>query len=131
MPDLMPAPGSTATSAPSPIIFLTVSGTAATRGSPASVSAITATFMIPPTAAAYVRLAGNRFGAGNATSGQEIRHQDDDRDHDRHDDFHQCDEILVRLFVSGVIVARRCRVFDLAVIGHTIVSKHRTRCGRT
>ena len=33
MPDLTPAPGSTATSAPSPIIFLTVSGVAATRGS--------------------------------------------------------------------------------------------------
>ena len=52
-------------------------------------------------------------------------------DHDRHDDFHQCDEILVGLFVSGVIVALCGRVFDLAVIGHTIVSKRRTRCGRT
>ena len=50
---------------------------------------------------------------------------------DRHDDFHQGDEIPVRLFVRGVIVARRSRVFDLAVIGHTIVSKHRTRRGRT
>jgi hypothetical protein len=33
------------------MIFLTVSGVAATRGSPASTSAATATFMVPPTAA--------------------------------------------------------------------------------
>jgi hypothetical protein len=45
MPDFTPAPGSTATSAPSAIIFLTVSGVAATRGSPASVSAATAIFI--------------------------------------------------------------------------------------
>ena len=33
MPDFVPAPGSTATSAPSPTSFLTVSGVAATRDS--------------------------------------------------------------------------------------------------
>src|SRR5271154_5171053 len=115
-PDLIPAPGSTATSAPSPIIFLTVSGVAATRGSPASVSAATATFMIPPTAARP--LSGRcRYSSG---SGQENRHQDQDRDDDCHHHFHQRDEIAVGLFVSGVVVARCGCVFDLAMVGHRI-----------
>src|SRR5882724_3505605 len=38
IPDASPAPASTATLAPSPISFFTVSGVAATRGSPASIS---------------------------------------------------------------------------------------------
>src|SRR5882757_5393046 len=42
MPEPMPAPRVTATSAPSALNFLTVSGVAATRGSPASVSRATA-----------------------------------------------------------------------------------------
>jgi len=42
MPDFVPAPGSTATSAPSPFIFLTVSGVAATRPSAGSTSRATA-----------------------------------------------------------------------------------------
>src|SRR5579862_3892770 len=41
----MPAPRATTTSAPSAVSFLTVSGVAATRGSPASVSRATATRM--------------------------------------------------------------------------------------
>jgi hypothetical protein len=80
--------------------------------------------MIPPTAAACALLAANRFGM-ETCSGQEIRHSDKNDHDDRHDDFHQLDEILVGVFVSGVIVALCGRVFDLAVIGHTIVSKHR------
>src|SRR5271156_1175287 len=116
IPDLIPAPGSTATSAPSPIIFLTVSGVAATRGSPASVSAATAIFISPPTPARP--LSGRcRFFGG---SGQENRHQDDDSDDDRHHHFQQRNEIAVCLFVRGVIVARRSRVFDLAMVGHRI-----------
>src|SRR5215469_14514735 len=51
MPDFTPAPVSTATSAPSARIFFTVSAVAATRGSAGSISAGTATFMMPPTAA--------------------------------------------------------------------------------
>jgi hypothetical protein len=47
-PDFVPAPGSTATSAPSATIFLIVSGVAAACGSPASLSAATATFRLPP-----------------------------------------------------------------------------------
>src|ERR1700730_12487435 len=44
-PDLMPAPGSTATSTPSALYFFTVSGDAATRGSDGSISLATAIFM--------------------------------------------------------------------------------------
>jgi hypothetical protein len=47
-PDFVPAPGSTATSAPSATIFLIGSGVAAACGSPASLSAATAIFMLPP-----------------------------------------------------------------------------------
>src|ERR1700738_754657 len=49
-PDLMPAPGSTATSTPNALYFLTVSGEAATRGSDGSISLATAIFMGPPAA---------------------------------------------------------------------------------
>src|SRR5215510_12352203 len=49
-PDLTPAPGSTATSAPSALNFLTVSGDAATRGSDGSISLATAIFIRPPLA---------------------------------------------------------------------------------
>src|SRR5262249_29120351 len=41
MPDLTPAPGSTANSAPNIVSFLTVSGVAATRGSARSLSRAT------------------------------------------------------------------------------------------
>ncbi len=47
-PDLMPAPGSIATSAPSALNFFTVSGEAATRGSDGSISLATAIFMTYP-----------------------------------------------------------------------------------
>ena len=49
-PDLMPAPGSIATSAPIALNFFTVSGEAATRGSDGSISLATAIFMGPPAA---------------------------------------------------------------------------------
>src|ERR1700723_1098045 len=91
MPDLTPAPGSTASSAPRPIIFLTVSGVAATRGSPGSDSAATATFINPPTAASPVIGPDIQAAMPRPMSvvwelGQEIRHQSDDRDDndDRH-----------------------------------------------
>ena len=47
-PDLRPAPGSTAISAPNALNFFTVSGEAATRGSDGSISLATAIFMGPP-----------------------------------------------------------------------------------
>src|SRR6266850_6036573 len=49
-PDLIPAPGSMATSTPSALNFFTVSGDAATRGSEGSISLATAIFMGPPAA---------------------------------------------------------------------------------
>src|SRR5215469_6953084 len=107
MPELTPAPACTATLAPSATIFLTVSGVAATRGSPASVSAITATFINPPP-------------ARRVRSRQEICHEYEDHDDDCQRYFYQRDEIAVRLFVSGIIVARRVRVLDLSMIGHFI-----------
>src|SRR5580692_12238060 len=128
MPDLIPAPGSTATSAPRPIIFLTVSGVAATRDSPASVSAATATFINPPTAA---RPAIRPMSVCAVRSRQEVRHQDDDDDDDDHHHFGQRDESTVGLFVSRVIVARCSRIFDLGVIGHPTSPSGATRCGRT
>src|ERR1700741_603036 len=98
-PDLMPAPGSTATSAPSALNFLTVSGDAATRGSDGSISLATAIFMRPPLARTR-RLAlfplgwipvlrparGQIFAPrrkmqrGVDGSGQENRHHGDDED---------------------------------------------------
>src|SRR5689334_9713806 len=114
MPDLTPAPGSTATSAPSAVIFLMVSGVAATRGSPASTSAATATFMIPPTAASRVvgsmglsrRLPGPPEAATPFGSDEEDGHENDDDDDGREHAFHQIDEIAVGLLMGLVIVAR-------------------------
>src|ERR1700687_1272180 len=47
-PDLMPAPGSTATSTPNALNFFTVSGEAATRGSDGAISLATAIFIADP-----------------------------------------------------------------------------------
>src|SRR5215469_1404410 len=86
-PDLRPAPGSTATSAPSALNFFTVSGEAATRGSAGSISLATAIFMGPPDGARraqYRRCAGCDAAQPNDRSDQEVRHQDqDDRDGER------------------------------------------------
>src|SRR6516225_5983762 len=105
MSDLTPAPACTATVAPSATIFLTVSGVAATRGSSASVSAITATFMNPPP-------------ARRVRSRQEKCHKYQDHDDDRERHFNQRNETAVHLFVSGIIIASCARVLDLGVIGH-------------
>src|SRR5512138_2146377 len=97
-PDLTPAPGSTATSAPSALNFFTVSGDAATRGSDGSISLATAIFMRPPLARtrrlalfplAWIPVfAGWRANfrtapqtqRGVGGSGQEDRHHGDDED---------------------------------------------------
>src|SRR6187397_53809 len=105
MPDLTPAPGCTATSAPSPIIFLTVSGVAATRGSDRSASAATAIFIMPPTAARSRR---GRLQAPNREpnrSSQKIGHSHDDEDDNAHDPFHERQEVKVGLLVCGVVIA--------------------------
>src|SRR6201989_1168019 len=94
-PDLMPAPGSPATSAPSALNFFTVSGDAATRGSDGSISLATAIFMRPPAArplaghqpAPAGRVLGEEKQYPRRTerrvriaSGQENSHQGDDDD---------------------------------------------------
>src|SRR5581483_4365237 len=81
-PDLRPAPGSTATSAPSALNFLTVSGEAATRGSEGSISLATAIFMSPPDSARRAHRTSVAPACRGATSRdrshQEDRHQDQD-----------------------------------------------------
>src|SRR5260221_7828764 len=78
MPDFVPAPGSTATSAPSPFIFLTVSGVAATRPSAGSISRATAMRISPPPR-------DRRLSSASATGSKGER---DQRDH-YHDDARQ------------------------------------------
>src|SRR5579862_3983486 len=65
-PDLIPAPGSTATSAPSALNFFTVSGEAATRGSDGSISLATAIFMGPPAARKIRRRHSGQIGKSGA-----------------------------------------------------------------
>jgi hypothetical protein len=73
MPDFTPAPGSTATSAPNALNFLTVSGVPATRVSAESISAAIAIFMMPPAAgqprASLLRVAGDHWKDGFGASG--------------------------------------------------------------
>src|ERR1700758_2776774 len=102
-PDLRPAPGSIATSAPSALNFFTVSGEAATRGSDGSTSLATAIFMGPPAArktrrrhsgqigksgaglatgywGAWLKVAPREGGAKGGKSDEENRHQNEDHD---------------------------------------------------
>src|SRR3984885_5417201 len=79
-PDLIPAPGSTATSTPSALNFFTVSGDAATRGSEGSISLATAIFMGPPAQDTRVSKSTRRTAARSNGLGQENRHQGNDQD---------------------------------------------------
>src|SRR5262249_22548997 len=102
-----------ATSAPRLTIFLTVSGVAATRGSPASISSGMAIFMMPPR--------GCRTGAtGRRGSGsdEEIGHQDEQDDDERNARLGQRQKHPIGIFMLGIVVACCGRVFDLAVVGH-------------
>src|SRR3984885_13062457 len=105
-PDLIPAPGSTATSTPSALNFFTVSGDAATRGSEGSISLATAIFMEPP-AAQGTRVSGTarRMTARSTGLGQEKRHQGNDQDDAAGAVLHQLDEAFIGLLMRGVIVA--------------------------
>src|SRR6185295_1861844 len=115
-PDLMPAPGSMAISAPNALNFFTVSGEAATRGSNGSISLATAIFMRPPArmrARAFKgrdvyllqhdawsaigfsnQVKARRRGAGGrrATLNEENSHQDDDQGNADRAVLHQLDE---------------------------------------
>src|SRR3954447_22245097 len=122
-PDLMPAPGSTATSAPSALNFFTVSGDAATRGSDGSISLATAIFMRPPAprGSRTDKLAlfpqewvpvccrpaprHARGGAMVRRSGQEKSHHADDEDDGSRAVLHQHDEALIGLLMRFVVVA--------------------------
>src|SRR5712671_5808885 len=106
MPDFTPAPVSTITS-PNAFIFLIVSGVAATRGSPGSVSAGTAIFMMP--------LASEERREG---SDEEISHQAQQDDQKADAPFGQRDERRVGVLVFRIVVAVRRCVFDLTVVGH-------------
>src|ERR1700693_1306404 len=116
----MPAPGSTATCAPRPISFLTVSGVAATRGSLVSASAGIAIFMLPPTRAWSSEAALQRQ-YGRERSGEEIGHQNEQDDHEGDAHFGELQKKPIRVFVLGIVVAGRRRVFDLAVVGHLVL----------
>src|SRR5665647_215821 len=114
-PDLMPAPGSTATSTPRALNFFTVSGDAATRGSEGSISLATAIFIRPPAArgareqtSAYSTridtglrperfLKSRRRAAARSPhrAGQEEPHHGDDEDDGESAVFHQHDDCLL------------------------------------
>src|SRR5829696_2591521 len=139
-PDLMPAPGSIATSAPSVLNFFTVSGEAATRGSDGSISLATAIFMGPPGAAgarasklasfslswipvsqpACVQILATAGvgGAGSDASGQEITHQCDDNHHGGRAVFDQHDEPFIGLLMGRIVVAVSGRVGHFVMVCH-------------
>src|SRR5215203_118033 len=139
-PDLMPAPGSIATSAPIALNFFTVSGEAATRGSDGSISLATAIFMGPPGAAGartsklasfsrswipvsqpacvqIVATAGTG-GAGSDASGQEIAHQGDDEHDGGRAVFDQHDEPFIGLLMGRIVVAVSGRVGHFVMVCH-------------
>src|SRR6201999_3777708 len=109
-PDLIPAPGSTATSTPSALNFFTVSGDAATRGSEGSISLATAIFMWPPAQGTRVSKATRREAARSNGLGQENRHQGNDQNDAAGAVLHQLDEAFIGLLMRGIIVAVSGRV---------------------
>src|SRR5262245_55204719 len=122
MPDFTPAPCSTATSAPSAISFLTVSGVAATRGSPASVSAATAIFMTAPMAVRASGAPRRRAHAGRRQrSGQEISHETEEDNVEDDAPLHQREEALIHALVLGVVVALGGGIFNLTMRGHRAI----------
>src|SRR3954452_4018199 len=103
-PDLIPAPGWTATSTPSALNFFTVSGDAATRGSEGSISLATAIFMGPP-AALGTRVSGSARQAARSNGlGQENRHQGNDQNDSAGAVLHQLDKAFIGLLMRGVVV---------------------------
>src|SRR5690348_14856485 len=120
-PDLMPAPGSTAISAPSALNLFTASGEAATRGSEGSISLATAIFIRPPESARRVHETGVA-PARPAQPLKELGQKDCHQGQDNHDGgravFHQFDEALVGRLMGGVIHAIGGRVNHFAMICH-------------
>src|SRR5947209_18478514 len=102
MPDLMPAPACTATSAPSPRYFFTVSGVAATRVSLGSGSVGTA---IRIKVSAERREPGLRPPARHRSEGQEGE-DDEDADAVNRAPFHQVEKAPIGPLVLGIIHVR-------------------------
>src|SRR3954447_14360500 len=117
-PDLVPAPGSTATSTPSALNFFTVSGDAATRGSAGSISLATAIFIKPPAPFQGTRASGCAVAGASSQSGQKNRHQGEDHNDGAGAVFHQLDKPFIGLLVRGVVVALGGRVSHLGMISH-------------
>src|SRR3954470_5013866 len=110
-PDLIPAPGSTATSTPSALNFFTVSGDAATRGSEGSISLATAIFMGPPAAlGTRVSKSTRRTAARSNGLGEEKRHQGNDQNDAAGTVLHQLNKTFIGLLMRGVVVAVGGRV---------------------
>src|SRR4051794_41103120 len=117
-PDLIPAPGSTATSMPSALNFFTVSGDAATRGSEGSISLATAIFMGPP-AALGTRVSGSAPAGGALDGlGQENRHQSNDQDDAAGAVLHQFYKTFIGLLVCGIIVAVGGGIGNFIMLSH-------------
>src|SRR4051794_5041596 len=106
MPERTPAAASTATSAPSAFIRLTVSGVPATRGSAGLVSAAIAIFM---------------RACRTGRLDEKISHQDQNDDDGNDAPFHQREEALIGRLVGRIVVARSGCVFDGAVLGHSFL----------
>src|ERR1700743_2902661 len=120
-PDLIPAPGSIATSAPSALNFFTVSGETATRGSAGSISLATAIFMGPPDGARrahYGRGTGCDATQPNDRSDQEVRHQGQDHANGDRAVLHQGDEALIGRLMGRIVHAVGGRVGHFAMICH-------------
>src|SRR4051812_10768218 len=128
-PDLIPAPGSTATSTPSALNFFIVSGDAATRGSEGSISLATAIFMEPP-AALGTRVSGSarREAARSNGLGQENRHQGNDQNDAAGAVLHQLDEAFIGLLVRGVVVAVRGSVGNFVMLSHKSLQRVSSNC---
>src|SRR3954462_3449171 len=118
-PDLIPAPGSTATSTPSALNFFTVSGDAAPRGSEGSIFLATAIFMGPPAAlGTRVSKSTRRTAARSNGLGEEKRHQGNDQNVAAGTVLHQLDEAFIGLLMRGVIVAIGGGIGNLIMLGH-------------
>src|SRR6201995_3019467 len=128
-PDLIPAPGSTATSTPSALNFFIVSGDAATRGSEGSISLATAIFMGPP-AALGTRVSGSarRQAARSNGLGQENRHQGNDQNDAAGAVLHQLDEPFIGLLMRGVVVAVSGGIGHFVMLSHQSLQRISSDC---
>src|SRR5947209_1732346 len=117
MPDFMPAPAFTATSAPSPIYFFTVSGVAATRVSLGSGSVGTA---IRIKVSASVGKPQRQGPSGPMRSERQESENDEDDDAVDRTPFHQHEEAPIGPLVLGIIHIRMPGRENL-LVGHFLL----------